>query len=160
MLRLSILPLLLGGVAGVLGYRMNTPGANSIPAAPADLVIYGRVWTGDSAKPWAQAVAISGEKIAAVGDSRASRPGGAGTRVIRNGAMVVPGFMDGHTHFIYGGFQLASVDLRTPTVRGVRRAGSRRTPPSAKPGEWILGGDWDHERWPGTPLRTGAGSIR
>src|SRR6185503_16643538 len=69
MLRLSILPLLLGGVAGVLGYGMNAPGSGSTPVAPADLVIYGRVWTGDSARPWAQAVAISGEKISAVGDS-------------------------------------------------------------------------------------------
>ena len=113
MLRLSILPLLLVGVAGVLGYRMNTPGTDSIPVAPADVVIYGRVWTGDSAKPWAQAVAISGEKISAVGDSSSiAAQVGPSTRVIRNGAMVVPGFMDGHTHFIYGGFQLTQVDLR------------------------------------------------
>src|SRR3954453_7061120 len=113
MLRLSILPLLLGGVAGVLGYRMNPPSTNSIPAAAADLVIYGRVWTGDSARPWAQAVAISGEKISAVGDSSSiAAQAGPGTRILRNGAMVVPGFMDGHTHFIYGGFQLTQVDLR------------------------------------------------
>ena len=153
MLRLSILPLLLGGVAGVLGYRMNTPGANSIPAAPADVVIYGRVWTGDSAKPWAQAVAISGEKISAVGDSSSIAAQVApGTRVIRNGAMVVPGFMDGHTHFIYGGFQLIQVDLRDADspkefVRRIKNYAAK-----AKPGEWILGGNWDHERWAGTPL--------
>ena len=153
MLRLSILPLLLGGVAGVLGYRMNTPGPDAIPVAPADLVIYGRVWTGDSARPWAQAVAISGEKISAVGDSSSvAAQAGPGTRIIRNGAMVVPGFMDGHTHFIYGGFQLTQVDLRDADspqefVRRIKEYAAK-----AKPGEWILGGNWDHERWAGTPL--------
>ena len=153
MLRLSILPLLLVGVAGVLGYRMNTPGTDSIPVAPADVVIYGRVWTGDSAKPWAQAVAISGEKISGVGDSsRIAAQVGPATRVIRNGAMVVPGFMDGHTHFIYGGFQLTQVDLRDADspkefVRRIKNYAAK-----AKPGEWILGGNWDHERWAGTPL--------
>ena len=153
MLRLSILPLLLGGVAGVLGYRMNTPGSDSIPVAPADLVIYGRVWTGDSARPWAQAVAISGEKISATGDSSTiAAQAGPGTRIIRNGGMVVPGFMDGHTHFIYGGFQLTQVDLRDADspqefVRRIKNYAAK-----AKPGEWILGGNWDHERWAGTPL--------
>ena len=153
MLRLSILPLLLVGVAGVLGYRMNTPAIDSIPIAPADVVIYGRVWTGDSARPWAQAVAISGEKISGVGDSSSiAAQVGPATRVIRNGAMVVPGFMDGHTHFIYGGFQLTQVDLRDADspkefVRRIKNYAAK-----AKPGEWILGGNWDHERWAGTPL--------
>jgi predicted amidohydrolase YtcJ len=60
--------------------------------------------------------------------------------------------MDGHTHFIYGGFQLTQVDLRdadTPEefVRRIKNYAAK-----AKPGEWILGGNWDHERWPGTPL--------
>ena len=60
--------------------------------------------------------------------------------------------MDGHLHFLDGGFQLASVDLRpanTPAefIERLAAFASER-----KPGEWILGGDWDHERWPGTPL--------
>jgi predicted amidohydrolase YtcJ len=121
---------------------------------PADMVIYGRVWTGDSTRPWAHAVAISGDTISAVGDSaEIARLTGRSTRVIRNGkAMVTPGFMDGHTHFIYGGFQLTQVDLRdanTPAefVRRIKAYAAK-----LKPGEWILGGNWDHERWPGTPL--------
>jgi predicted amidohydrolase YtcJ len=121
---------------------------------PADLVVYGRVWTGDSARPWAKAVAISGDTIVLVGDSAKVAPlAGKSTRVINNGkAMVVPGFMDGHTHFLSGGFQLASVDLRyagTPQefIRRIRLYAAK-----LKPGEWITGGDWDHERWPGSPL--------
>jgi predicted amidohydrolase YtcJ len=118
------------------------------------MVIYGRVWTGDSTRPWAHAVAISGDTISAVGDSaEIARLTGRSTRVISNGkAMVTPGFMDGHTHFIYGGFQLTQVDLRdanTPAefVRRIKAYAAK-----LKPGEWILGGNWDHERWPGTPL--------
>jgi predicted amidohydrolase YtcJ len=151
MLRLFTPPLLLACVAGALGYRMTLPSAASAP--PADLVIYGRIWTGDSARPWAEALAISGEKIAAVGDSAGvARMVGKGTRVIRDAAMVVPGFMDGHTHFIYGGFQLTQVDLRDADspeefVRRIKNYAAK-----AKPGEWILGGNWDHERWAGTPL--------
>src|SRR6185503_14553087 len=84
---------------------------SSSAARPASLVVYGRVWTGDSARPWAQAVAASGDSIVAVGDSAViARLVGPGTRVLASGTgMVTPGFMDGHVHFVDGGFQLASV---------------------------------------------------
>jgi predicted amidohydrolase YtcJ len=123
-------------------------------AAPADLVVYGRVWTGDSARPWAGGVASVGDTVRAVGDSATiARLVGPGTRVIANGrAMVVPGFMDGHLHFTDGGFQLASVDLRPANTREEFIARLKAYALERRPGEWILGGDWDHERWPGTPL--------
>jgi predicted amidohydrolase YtcJ len=121
---------------------------------PADLVVYGRVWTGDSAHPWAGAVAVRGDRIAAVGDSGRIAPlVGPATKVLSSGAgMVTPGFTDSHTHFVDGGIQLASIDLRPASspadfIRRVQAYASER-----KPGEWILGGEWDHERWPGAPL--------
>ncbi len=131
-------------------------GAMTACAQPprADLIAVGRVWTGDAAVPWAQAVVVGNGAITAVGDSAdLLRLAGPGTEVLR-GAMVVPGFMDDHTHFFQGGFQLGWVDLReTPTPEEfVRRiAAHARTLPA---GEWILGGDWDHEYWiaAGTPL--------
>ena len=120
----------------------------------SDLIVYGRLWTGDSARPWAQAVAISGDTIAAVGDSATiAKLQRSGTRVIANGkAMVVPGFMDGHAHFLRGGFQLTSVDLRDAASPAEFVARIKSFAAKLKPGEWILGGTWDHENWPGTPL--------
>jgi predicted amidohydrolase YtcJ len=125
------------------------------PAAPAaSLVVYGRIWTGDSARPWASAVAVAGDTIAAVGDSAdIARLVGPTTRVLANGpAMVTPGFMDGHVHFVDGGFQLASVDLRPANSPEEFVARLKAYTLERRPGEWILGGDWDHERWPGAPL--------
>src|SRR2546429_5471324 len=82
----------------------------------ADIVIRGgMVWTGlSSGAPQPGAVAIGDGEILAVGDSGAvARYVGSRTRVIRaGGGLVLPGFTDGHTHFIDGGFQLASVHLR------------------------------------------------
>jgi len=130
------------------------PVAPAAAQRPADLVVYGRVWTGDSARPWARAVAVRGDTIVAVGDRLAVRTlVGPGTQVLDNGsALVVPGFGDAHTHFIDGGIQLLAVDLRdagSPREFVQRLAAFART---QHPGRWITGGDWDHERWPGSPL--------
>ena len=130
-------------------------GAACAPAAPAaDLVVFGKVWTGDSAAPLAQAVATRGDTVVAVGDSATvAKLVGEATRVLANpGGLVVPGFMDDHVHFLDGGFQLASVDLRDAEspeefTRRLQAFAAER-----QPGEWITGGDWDHERWPGAPL--------
>ncbi len=122
----------------------------------ADLVVTGgMVWTGlSSGRPQRGVVAIRGATILAVGDSAAvARYVGSGTRILRaDGGLVMPGFVDGHTHFIDGGFQLASIDLRsaaTPQefIRRIAEYAKR-----LKPGQWITGGDWDHTLWKGAPL--------
>lgn len=150
---LAAWPVLLG-LAGLVSCRAAS---GSMPAQQdADLVVYGRIWTGDSTRPWARAVAIEKDRIVAVGESAAvARRIGSRTRVIDNGkSLVAPGFMDGHTHFIYGGFQLTSVDLRDANSPGEFVARIKRFASRLRPGEWITGGDWDHERWAGTPLPT------
>ncbi len=120
----------------------------------ADLAIYGRIWTGDSANPWAQAVAVRGDSIIAVGDSATvAALVGSRTEVIApEGAFVTPGFMDDHVHLRWGGDQLASVDLRDAASPEEFTRRIREFAATLRPGEWITGGDWDHERWPGTPL--------
>ena len=122
----------------------------------ADLVIQGgSVWTGlSTGRGVPGTVAIANGKILAVGDSaEVARYVGAQTRVLRaDGGLVVPGLADGHTHFIDGGFQLASVDLRDAATpeEFIRRL--KEYAATLQPGEWITGGDWDHELWRGTPL--------
>jgi len=114
-------------------------------------VVNARIWTGDTRRPWADAMAISGERITTVGSSAEVRklvtPS---TRLIdAHGMMVVPGFIDSHVHFLEGGFGLASVQLRdakTP-AEFVRRIGEYAK--TLQPGAWITNGDWDHELWGG-----------
>ena len=114
---------------------------------PADLVVFGKVWTGDSAHPLAAAVATRGDTVVAVGDSATvARLVGDSTRVLHNpGGLVVPGFMDDHVHFLDGGFQLASVDLRDASSPEEFTRRLQAFALERRPGEWILGGDWDHE---------------
>jgi predicted amidohydrolase YtcJ len=120
----------------------------------ADLVVYGRVWTGDGAHPWAAAVATRGDTILAVGDSaEVARFVGSSTRRIAiPGGFVTPGFMDDHVHLFSGGFQLASVDLRDAASPEEFTRRLKAFAATQKPGDWIIGGDWDHEKWPGAPL--------
>ena len=116
-------------------------------------VIYtnARIWTGALDQPWAEALAVREGVLLDVGPAaRVEALRQAGTRVVDlDGRFVVPGFIDNHTHFLSGGFQLASVDLRdadTP-AEFARRLGDFAT--TLPEGRWILGGDWDHERWDG-----------
>jgi predicted amidohydrolase YtcJ len=120
----------------------------------ADLIVYGRVWTGDSANPWAGGIAIRGDTILAVGDSATvASQGGPDTRQVSiPGGFVTPGFMDDHVHLFTGGFQLTSVDLRDADTPAEFTRRIKAFVGKLKPGEWVLGGVWDHERWPGTPL--------
>ncbi len=125
-------------------------------------VVNARVWTGDSARPWADAIAVSGDTIAAVGSSAEIRKlAGAGARIIdAHGAMVTPGFIDAHVHFLDGGFALSSVQLRdakTP-AEFVRRIAAYAA--GLPKGAWVLGGDWDHTLWGGElPRREWIDSI-
>ncbi len=124
-------------------------------AGDADLVLTnGRVWTGVPGDSIADAIAIRDGRVILVGSAAAAEGvTGRRTQVLDlAGRLVVPGFADDHTHFMSGGFQLASVDLRDAASpeEFARRIGSFAADLPAE--RWILGGDWDHELWPGAPL--------
>ncbi len=115
-----------------------------------DLVLVnGSVWTLNPSQPWAEAVAVGGEKIMRVGSTAEIRKmAGEKTEVMDlKGGLVLPGFIDSHTHFLAGGFSLASVQLRDVTSREqfARRVGEKAR--EMGKGEWILGGNWDHEQF-------------
>ena len=110
-----------------------------------------RVWTGDIDLPWAEALASRSDEIIAVGSNdEIDRLIGPQTEVVSiEGSMLVPGFIDAHVHFLYGGAGLASVQLRDAATpeEFTRRIGAYAA--SIQPGEWILYGDWDHTLWGG-----------
>ena len=122
--------------------------AQSKPAA--DLIVTNaKIWTVDKSLPMAQAVAVLGDRIVAVGsnaDVDAWR--GPHTHVIdAGGKLLLPGFNDAHVHFVSGGMQLTNVQLNDATTpeEFARRIGERAkiTPK----GEWIVGGNWDETKW-------------
>ncbi|HEY7543916.1 MAG TPA: amidohydrolase family protein, partial [Blastocatellia bacterium] len=122
---------------------------------PADLaLVNGRVWTGNKAEPWAEAVASRGERIIAVGSNdEIKKLIDSKTRVIDlQGRLALPGFIDDHTHFLDGGSHLLSVELRDAKTQEEFARRIKEHAAKLPAGRWILGGDWDHELWPGGPL--------
>jgi predicted amidohydrolase YtcJ len=122
------------------------------PTKPVTLaIINGRVWTGVPDKPWAEAVALSDDRIVAVGSTdeiRAlTRPS---ARIIdARGGLVAPGFIDSHVHFLSGGMNLASVQLRDARTPAEFISRIKTFASTVQPGVWITGGDWDHQNWGG-----------
>lgn len=118
----------------------------------ADLIITNAtIWTGNENQPWAEAMAIAGDTIISIGSIQEISNFSDKETDIRDlsGKFVTPGFIDSHVHFITGGFNLNSVQLRdakTPEEFKRRIEDYAKTIPK---GSWILGGDWDHENWGG-----------
>jgi predicted amidohydrolase YtcJ len=115
-------------------------------------VVNARVWTANAKQPWATGIAISGDRIVAVGSSAeiAKLAKGTDARVIdAKGGMVAPGFIDSHVHFLDGGFRLSSVQLRDARTREEFIARIKAFAATLQKGEWITGGDWDHMNWGG-----------
>ncbi len=119
-------------------------------AAPATLaVVNAQIVTMDARTPRAEAMAVEGEWIVAVGTMAEVQPFIANsTRVIdANGRLVVPGFNDSHTHFAGGASRLRELDLYgVNRIEEVKRLVADRAA-QAKPGEWITGSGYDHTLW-------------
>jgi predicted amidohydrolase YtcJ len=132
-----------------------SPASAQKPAADL-IVVNAKVRTMDSAKPTAEALAVVGNKIVAVGSTQEIRAlAGASTKTIdAGGRLVIPGFNDSHVHFLDGGAGLSSVDLRdakTPQefVERIKNFAAK-----LPKGRWILNGNWDHENWTPANLPT------
>ncbi len=125
------------------------------PIPPADLVLTGgRVVTVDAAIPEAQAMAITGHTIAAVGSEvDIARYVGEATEVIDlEGRLVIPGFIEGHGHFMSLGRSKLILDLTTPASWDEIVAMVAEAAAGAAPGEWILGRGWHQEKWTEVPF--------
>lgn len=130
-------------VAVLLPGSVGTPAAG--PPRPADLILTGgRLWTADDAQPWAEAVAVRGDRIAFVGPSAgAAALRGPRTRVVDlAGRMVTPGFNDAHLHLMSGALSLERVDLLEDQDTAAVQARIRGFA-AANPGNsWVLGRGW------------------
>lgn len=125
-------------------------GASHPHSPAADMIVTGaNVWTGNPSQPEAQAVAILGGRIVAVGSDEAVLPWkGPRTREIRAmGRLLLPGFNDAHVHFVDGGLHLDEVELKDADSAAQFERRVRIQAESTPHGEWILGGGWDELSW-------------
>jgi len=120
---------------------------------PADLVLKnGHIFTVDRNNPFAEAVAVTGNRITAVGSNRQIekfvKP--EVTKVILlEGKFVVPGFNDAHVHFFSVGSALEKVDLAGITSYDQMRERVAARVKEVEPGQWIIGRGWDQSLIPG-----------
>jgi predicted amidohydrolase YtcJ len=140
----------LAGISAAFSLMLNSSTqAAALSVAPELIIINARIHTMDPARPATEALAVTGGRVAALGSSAEMRAlVGPRTRVVdAQGGCVLPGFNDAHVHFLTGGFSLTNVNLRdakSPEEMAQRLGDYARQLPK---GAWILGGDWDHERW-------------
>lgn len=145
-MRLTLLPFLL---LTILAAGCSTP--------DADLVLTnGVIATVDSLNPQAEALAVVDGEIAAVGTAEeiAAWIGETTDVIDLNGAFAMPGFIEGHGHFMSLGNSKQILDLANARtwdeiVEMVEAAAA-----GAEPGEWILGRGWHQEKWDAMPERT------
>jgi len=120
-------------------------------APPDTIYVNARVLTMNAAAPRAEAVAVRGERIAAVGGEAELRAlAGAATEIVDlGGRALLPGFVDAHGHLLHAGRTgLSILDLRPPPigpfdeVAAIQRALAQRAAETA-PGDWIVGMGYD-----------------
>lgn len=136
--------------AAVAALTLTLAACAAEPETPADLIVVNAtIYTVDSARWTAEAIAVKDGKVLFVGDRRAAMAfkGKATTVEDLRGATVIPGMTDAHAHVLGLGESLRNVDLvgtdsyDEVIARVVERA---KTTPK---GEWILGRGWDQNDW-------------
>jgi predicted amidohydrolase YtcJ len=124
-------------------------------AHSATVFLNGIVRTQEPARPLAEAVVIRGDRITFVGGTAEARSvaGPAAKLVDLGGRLMLPGFIDGHVHFLWGGQHLLGINLRECSSPAHFRE-TVAAYVSRRGGRWVTGGTWDHEQWPGRGLPT------
>lgn len=137
-------------IRGAGAFAVLSAGSRPVLAALArtqpDLILHnGQVITIDPRQPAAEAVAIAGDRILAVGSSAdVGALAAAGTRRIDlGGSTVVPGFIDGHCHPAYSGRRhLRFIDCDLRSIKAIQDAVRERAA-TTPPGEWVTGFKYD-----------------
>ena len=114
------------------------------------LLVNGKVFTSDARGSIAEAVAIEGERIVAVGTTREIEAAYTSARTIDlKSKLVTPGFNDAHIHFLQGGRSLMLVNLNGARNLAEAKARVAARVGEVRPGAWILGRGWDQTLWGG-----------
>jgi len=123
---------------------------NEIPKAES-IVTNATIWTGNKEQPIAQAMAISGDSIVAIGtEEEIGKYAGNTSQIVdMEGNFITPGFIDAHVHLMMGGNALLSVELRDASTKEEFISRIVKFAETKKPGSWILEGNWDHTLWGG-----------
>jgi len=128
---------------------------NSLHSAdPADLVLRGgKVVTIDERLPEAEAIAVKGQRIVAVGSAaEINQHIGPATRVIElTGRMAMPGFIEGHGHFLSLGDSKRKLDLSKAATWDEIVALVAKEASTAPAGQWIVGRGWHQGKWTSAP---------
>ena len=128
----------------------SRPAAGQAGRAVSLMLVNGKVFTADERGTVAEAIAIEGERIVAVGTTRDLQSRYRAARTVDlKGRLVTPGFNDAHVHFAGGGLSLMRVELMgASTLEEAKRRVAERAR-QAPAGAWILGRGWDHTLWGG-----------
>jgi len=112
-------------------------------------ILNSRIYTGDPAKPWAEAISVQDGKVAAVGrNAEIKALCGRSTQIVElPGRLVTPGIVDAHLHFVSFGLYLQRVDLRDLTSISACRERLKAAVVKKRPGEWIIGRGWNEHIW-------------
>jgi predicted amidohydrolase YtcJ len=151
-IKIAVVRRMTGRLCSVLLLGMSAAVAAAPP--PADLVLLNAsIETMEPSQPRAEAMAVSGDRITALGsNSEIKSLAGPGTRVLdAGGKLVVPGFIEGHGHFMALGESLGTLDLRGARDWDAIVAQVREAVAGAAQGEWILGRGWHQEKWSSVP---------
>ena len=138
--------------SALLAILLLTPVVAPASEPAADLLLTGgRVWTADSSRPWAEAVAVRDGRIVLVGsDAEAARLKGPKTKVIAlRGRLVTPGFEDAHMHLMSGARNLERVDLGEETTLSGLQESIRRFAEANPKSPWVVGRGWVYGSFPG-----------
>ena len=124
------------------------------------IYVNAKIWTGDSANDRATSIAVKDSAIIYVGNDYNAYKGSSTQIIDVDGKMIVPGFIDNHTHFLSGGYQLASVNLRNAQSQQGFISTLKAYSIAHNDDRWIQGGDWDHEAWGGNlPTKSWIDSV-
>ncbi len=132
----------------LIGIIMLINSSNLTSQEQKTAFVNGNIYTVNKNQPTAEAALIQGNKIIFTGSNeQVKKLSDKNTKIIDlKGKLMLPGFIDGHAHFISGGYYLLGLDLR-PAKSIAEFKSLLKSYIEKHEGKWITGGNWDHEAW-------------